>query len=223
MALPFVVGTWVTMTDWRVTYLPKSTTATRTSVTATIEDPASPSHGSFESIASGGGLGVERTHGRDIRPEQVIEPIGPPHRGRLLTAMLAVLVAGIVLSAVAVVRFEPASSPLEHPWSGTVDTGPPCAEGCFGQPLAESFPNGSYVTGTWTAAEPAVVFIQVNGDELCPGGSPTGPFTNGTCSEPGVTSGTFDFTSVGGPAYFVAGSQGPENVTVSGDWTTWHR
>jgi len=210
----------MTMTAWRVTYLPESTSATRTPVTVTIEDPASPSLGAFVSRLSSGELGIEWAHGRDIRSVQVVESIEHRHRRRLLTALLAVLVAGFMLTGVAALRFDSGSPLYEHPWSGTAYTGASCGEGCFSQPLAESFPNGSYVTGTWTASEPAVVFIQTSSGELCPGGSPSGFFTNGSCSEPGVTSGTFGFSSVGGPVYFVIGSQGPQNVAVSGYWST---
>lgn len=211
------------MTAWRVTYLPESTTETPRPVTVTVEDPESPSLETFVTRISGGALGVEWTQGRVIRSVEAIEHDARRRRRPFVTALLIALVAGSVVTGIALLGIVPSSPLYQHPWSATTYTGASCGEGCFSQPIAESFPNGSYVSGTWTASQPAVLFIQTSSGTVCPGGTPSNYGPDGSCSEPGVTSGTFGFTSVGGMVYFTFGSQNPENVSVSGSWSsvTW--
>jgi len=208
------------MSVWRVTYLPESTSETRRPLTVTVADPESPSLETFVSRLSGGALGVEWTQGRVIRSIEAFEHYQNRHRRVLLTALLTALVAASVVTGVMLLGVLPNSAPYQHPWSGAAYTGASCATGCFSQPIAESFPNGSQVSGTWTAPQPAVVFIHTSNGTICPGGTPSSYGPNGSCSEPGVTSGTFSFASVGGTVYFTVGSQNPENVSLSGYWST---
>jgi hypothetical protein len=209
----------VAMSAWRVTYLPDSTTETLRPVSVTIEDPGSPSLEAFVSRLTGGAFGVEWTQGRIIRSVEAFERYENQHRRRFVTALLVALVAGIVVTGVALLGFAPTSPLYQHSWSATTYTGAVCAEGCFGQPIAESFPNGSQVSGSWTAPQPAVIFIHTSNGTICPGGTPSSYGPEGSCSEPGVTSGTFSFASTGGTVDFTAGSQNPENVSVSGYWS----
>ena len=208
------------MTVWRVTYLPVPTTETRRPLSVTVADPESPSLETFVTRLSGGALGVEWTRGRVIRSIEAFEHYQSRHRRVYLTALLAALVAATVLTGVLLAAIVPNSAPYKHPWSAATYTGASCGTGCFSQPIAESFPNGSQVSGSWTAPQPAVIFIHTGNDTICPGGTPSIYGPDGSCSEPGVTSGTFSFTSVGGTVYFTAGSQNPENVSLSGDWST---
>ena len=207
------------MTAWRVTYLPDSAADPRRSVTVTVEDPESPSLATFLSRLSGGALGVEWTTGRVIQAAETFERHVRRQRISVATAIVVGIVVAIVLTGVVFPGSPTTSSLYQSPWSATAYTGASCGEGCFSQAIAESFPNGSYVAGTWTAALPAVLFIHTANGTLCPGGTPSSYGASGSCSEPGVTSGRFSFTSVGGEVYFTVGSQNPENVNVSGYWS----
>jgi hypothetical protein len=208
------------MTAWRVTYLPEPTSETRLPLTVTVEDPESSSLETFVSRLSAGALDAEWTQGRVIRSIETFEHYQSRHRRVFLTSLLAALLAASVVTGAILVGIVTNSAPYHHPWSATTYTGASCGVGCFSQPIAESFPNGSQVSGSWTAPQPAVIFIHTSNGTICPGGTPSGYGPNGSCSEPGVTSGTFTFTSFGGTVYFTAGSQNPENVSVSGFWST---
>jgi hypothetical protein len=208
------------MTAWRVTYLPEPTAETRHPLTVKIEDPESPSLQTFVSRLSGGALGVEWTQGRVIQSIETLEQYQSRHRRVYLIAALTALVAASVVTGVFLAGTVPNSAPYHHPWSATTYTGATCAEGCFSQPVAESFPNGSQVSGSWTGGQPAILFIHTSNATFCPGGTPSSYGPSGSCTEPGVTAGTFSFTSVGGTVYFTAGSQNPENVSLSGYWIT---
>lgn len=209
------------MTAWRVTYLPEPTAENRRPRTVTVEDPESPSLETFVARLSGGALGVEWTQGRVIHSVQAIQRNARWYRRPFVTAPLIALAVVSVVTAVVLLAFVPSGPLYQHPWSATAYTGASCGEGCFSQPATENFPNGSYVSGTWTASQKAVLFIQTSTGNYCPGGTPSSFGRDGSCSEPGVTFGTFDFTAVGGPVYFTFGSQNPENVSLSGYWSTW--
>jgi hypothetical protein len=205
------------MTAWRVTYLPAPTMETRRPFAVTVEDPDSPSLETFVSRLSGGALGVEWTQGRVIRSVEAFERYENRRRRLFLTALLTGLVAASVVTGLVLVGVVPSGAPYRHSWSGTLYTGAASEAGCFSQPLVENFPNGSQISGTWTAPQAAVIFIQTTNGTICPGGTQSTP---NECTEPGVTSGAFEFTFAGGSLSFEAGSQNPENVSVSGDWST---
>jgi len=209
------------MSAWRVTYLPESTTDARPAVTVTVEDPESPTLETFVSRLSGGALGLQWTNGRVICSVEAFGRHDSRNRRYFVTAFIAGVVVGLVFTGVVFLGFNSNSPLYQHPWSGTAYTGASCGEGCFSQPITESFPNGSYVSGSWIAPQPAVLFIHTTDGNFCPGGTPSSYGPDGSCTEPGVTSGSFSFTSVGGVVVFTVGSQDPENVTVSGYWSAW--
>jgi len=209
------------MTAWRVTYLPEPTAESRRPVTVTVEDRESASFEAFVSRLSSGALGAEWTQGRVVRGVVEFDP-GESRRGtRVVTVVITAAVVGIVVIALVLLAFVPSGPLYQHPWSATMFTGAVCATGCFSQPITENFPNGSSVTGTWSAPQPAVLFIHLTSGNICPGGNPSSFGPDGSCSEPGVTFGEFNFTAPGGPVGFTVGSQTPQNVTLSGDWSVW--
>jgi hypothetical protein len=209
---------------WRVSYLSEPSAETRRVLTVTVDDPESPSIETLVSRLSGGALGIEWTQGRVIRSIEALEHRRSRHRRIVLMALLPALVAALVVVSLVFGGFlggtVPNSAPDHHPWSAATYTGAVCGTGCFGQPITESFPNGSQVSGSWSAPQPAVVFIHTTNGTICPGGAPSSYGPNGSCSEPGTVSGTFSFTSVGGAVYFTVGSQNPENVSLIGYWYT---
>jgi hypothetical protein len=205
------------MTAWRVTYLPESTSEARRALTVTVVDPESSSLETFVSRLSGGALGAEWTQGRVIRSIEANEFYARRRRNPAILASVTVVVAVVsVIAGFALVGVVSHGPPARHAWYGTLYTGAACAEGCFSQPLTEVFPNGSEISGTWTAAQPAVIFIQTTNGTICPGGTQSGS----SCTEPGVISGSFEFRYAEGTLNFVAGSQDPENVSVTGYWST---
>lgn len=209
------------MARWRVTYLPAPPADPSRPVSLTIDDPQSASIAALVERLGSGSLGAEWSQGRVIRS---IEWAGPleSHRSRRVIEAVAVAAVFVCLAVVlSLFWIFPIGGTVatQHPWSGTAYTGAVCGEGCFSQPLEENFSNGSVVAGTWTAAQPVVLFIATSAGHLCPGGTPSSYGTNGGCSEPGLASGAFGFSAVGGAVYFTFGSQSPENVSVSGTWS----
>jgi hypothetical protein len=198
------------MTAWRVTYLPESTAGRRRPVTVTVDDPASVTLDSFVVRLSGGALGAEWTRGRVI---QSIE--APEHsKRRQRTAGLTALAAVIVVSGVVLVGFY---VPIPHSWSFTIYASGSCPNGCGDQTIYQSYPNGSQVSGSWSAPYPLSLIISTANGIVCPaGGIQSGPTS---CSQTNAASGSFEFTSMGGTVSFVALSQNPENVSVSGSWS----
>lgn len=208
------------MGRWRVTYLPNSSSNPRDAVATTIDDPESESFEVFVTRLSNGSLGVEWNQGRVIQSVEATTNYDVRRRESRNTAIVFVVVAvGVVLS-VSLLWISPITLLDRHPWSGTEYTGASCGEGCFGQPLTENFPNGSLVAGAWSAPQPVVLFIATTLAHYCPGGSPSSYGQDGGCSEPGESSGSFSFTASGGPVYFTFGSESPENVSVSGSWSS---
>jgi hypothetical protein len=100
--------------------------------------------------------------------------------------------------------------PFSHSWSFTINKN----KGAF-----ESFPSGSQVSGQWSSPEPAYIQIVIvsTGDFVCPSNaiycSPT------SLSETWASSGTFQFTSVGGQVQFIAMTNDTVNITLSGTWS----
>jgi len=198
------------MSAWRVTYLPEPTSAARRSVTDTLEDPGTQSLEAFVSRLVSGALGAEWTNGRVI---QSIESLELFQRRRRRTA-LATLTTVIVVGAIVLVGF---LVPIPHYWSFRIYASGSCPSGCGDQEIYQSYPNGTQVSGTWSAPEAVSMLIQTAGGIVCPqGGYQSGPRD---CSQTATTSGSFEFTSVGGTVSFVAFSQVPENVSVSGSWS----
>jgi hypothetical protein len=198
------------MPAWRVTYLPDSTAVARRRSTVTVEDSESQSLDTFVKRLSEGALGAEWTRGRVIQSVEALDAYKRRHRKVALTALTAaIVVGGIVLVGFVV--------PIPHSWSFTIYASGACPNGCGNQMVYQSFPNGTQVTGTWSAPHPLSLIIQTAHGIVCPqGGFQSGP---GDCSQIAGASGSFGFTSVGGTVSFVALSQVPENVSVSGSWS----
>jgi hypothetical protein len=102
----------LTMTAWRVTYLPAPTTETRRPFAVTVEDPDSPSLETFVSRLSGRALGVEWTQGRVIRSVEAFERYENRRRRLFLTALLTGLVAASVVTGFVLVGGCPFRRPL---------------------------------------------------------------------------------------------------------------
>jgi len=196
------------MTRWRVTYRPgPMDRATAGRIRVTIDDPTSSSLDSFAGRLITGAFGAEWTEGREIRSIEVDEPISERHPRVLgLSIIVGVGVAVLLLVGFAI--------PLPHSWSFTISE----LNGAY-----ESYPQGSQVSGQWSAPEPIGIqilvvstghFVCTSNDDAC---SPT------SLSQIWASSGTFQFTSVGGMVQFVALSNSPVNITVSGTWSavTW--
>jgi len=198
------------MSAWRVTYLPESAAGTRRLVSVVVEDPESSSLGSFTARLSGGNLGQEWTHGRVIQSIESLEFNKRRHR----RVILAAIVAPIVIVAIVIGGYY---VPIPHSWSFSIYSSGECPNGCSNQVISQSYPNGSQVSGSWSAPQPAGMQILTTHGLVCPSdGTSSGP---DGCSQPWVTSGSFSFTSVGGTVTFVAFSANPENITVSGTWS----
>ena len=208
------------MPAWRVTYLPDPTGSVAHPLTVTVEDPESASLEAFVSRLHEGALGAEWTTGRVIRSVEASDHPARSTRRLLWVAVAIILVEAVFVVGVIGFGLHSAAGTQQTPWSATAYTGAACGEGCFSQPVAENFTMGSHVSGTWSAPEPAVLFITAAGENYCPGGSPPSYGANGGCTEPGVTSGSFSFTAPGGYVYFTLGSASPENVTLNGTWSS---
>jgi hypothetical protein len=198
------------MSAWRVTYLPGPTSAARRSVTVALEDPGSQTLETFVTRLLSGALGAEWTNGRVIQSIESLELFQRRRRRIAFTALTAAIVVGVIV----LVGF---FVPIPHYWSFGIYASGACPNGCGNQEIYQNFPNGTQVSGTWSAPVAVSMLIQTADGIVCAqGGSQNGP---GDCSQTGTTSGSFEFTSVGGTVSFVALSQVPENVSVSGSWS----
>jgi len=198
------------MPAWRVTYLPDATKGVPRRSTVTVEDPESLSLDTFVKRLSEGALGAEWTKGRVIQSVEALEVSKRRHRTIGLTALTVAIVVGLIVLGGFVI-------PFPHSWSFTIYASGACPNGCGDQTIYQSFPNGTQVSGSWSAPYPLSLIIQTNHGIVCPqGGTQTSPTD---CTQSSSTSGSFGFSSVGGTVSFVALSQVPENVSVSGSWS----
>jgi hypothetical protein len=192
------------MTRWRVTYRPVRTEGVSARrIHVTIDDPASSSIDSFAARLTGGALGAEWTQGRDVQSIQAVVPFIEQNPKALgLTVLVGIGVVILVVVGFVI--------PVGHPWSVSISK----LNGAY-----ESFPNGSQVSGQWAATEPVWVQIVIvsTGTLVCTSNdvscAPTG------VSGSWVTTGTFQFTSVGGQVQFSALSNDPVNISVIGTWS----
>jgi hypothetical protein len=143
--------------------------------------------------------------------EKVLQS-GRPHPWRFV----GLLLAAVAVIAVAILGFV---VPVPHAWSFSVYSPGQCPEGCGVPSATQNFPNGSYVIGTWQAVGPVALQIRTTSGIVCPNDGTASP--SGGCSQPFATSGSFGFTSVGGPVIFSGTSEAPENLSVSGSWNTY--